>query len=712
MNPSQLEAVTHKEGPLLVIAGAGTGKTQVITRRVAYLVREGVSPWNVIAVTFTNKAAEEMKTRLEALGVPNHIWVSTFHSMCARMLRQFSDLVGYRGDFTIYDADDQKRLIKELLSRYPEVEVEDVGSVRASISALKNELVSPEDARRRARDDSAHQIARLYGVYQRTLRKLNAMDFDDLLFYVAQLLAKHDRFRQYWSGRFRYILVDEYQDTNHAQYMIGKALAEEHRNICVTGDPDQSIYGWRGANIRNILEFEYDFPEAKVVKLEKNYRSTPLILRAASELIRHNKLRKERTLYAEREGSIPIELWEFEDDEQENQAVGQEILRLVREEGYRLSQIAVFFRTNAQSRILELSFRTLAVPYVVVGTVGFYERKEIKDIVSYLRLLVNESDDISLERILNVPPRGIGDVTMREVKAWAEKHSASLFESVRNSEKIERLTPRAKGALREFCSLINGLRRLRDGSIEKLVREVLVRSGYLKMMEDSKDSAKQERIENLEELVRSARLYDERNPEGGLRGFLEEASLLTSIDSYDDTQDVTPLMTLHSAKGLEFRAVFITGLVEGLLPHHTSFYSREELEEERRLCYVGITRAKERVYLTYPCCRSGWSAGTFCERSRFITEIPPECLVERRLEVKEPYTRGEREFSSSGERKRDKDAGNDGNFRPGDLVYHETFGRGRVVGVGGVGESRRVSVRFDGGSDVHLMLKYTPLRKL
>jgi len=734
LNPSQVEAVTHVDGPLLVIAGAGTGKTRVITRRIAYMIHEGIAPWNILAITFTKKAAGEMKERVAQLGVATGAWVSTFHSMCVQMLRPFADLVGLRASFTIYDADDQKKLYKQILQGQREFDEKDLSLVMSVISRAKNELVSPSLLEERGENPA---FVGIYRAYQAALRKANAMDFDDLLYYVAKLLLENEDYRRHWTDRFRYVLVDEYQDTNHAQYVIVRELAKERGNVCATGDPDQAIYTWRGADIRNILDFEHDFPNAKVVKLERNYRSTKTILRAASEMIRNNTERKERELYTDKVETEPIKLLVCRDDEEEAEHIAAEVLRL-QEDGVELRDMAVFYRTNAQSRVFEKVFSGHRIPYVLIGAVGFYERKEVKDILAYLRVLVNDSDNVSLARILNVPPRGIGNTSISRLETWAEAHGTSLLTAVREAETIQGMPARAKQSLREFLSLLDQLRTFTQKPVADLVEATIKNTRYVEMLEASGKPEDMDRIDNLEELQRAAAIYDAANPERGLAGFLEDITLLSDVDKYDENANAVPLMTLHCAKGLEFRVVFLSGLVDGLLPHYNSMETQAEIEEERRLCYVGMTRAKEKLYLTYPLERSFWGASRCSGPSRFLSEIPPDTITPGRRVTRVRRTSRRWNVDGDDEDEADRSGRHPGErgaagaeppqtdarartpsrsrqvsgFSPGERVNHNTFGPGRVVQLEGSGEQAKAIVRFDDGYERKLMLKYANLTKI
>jgi len=704
LTPAQREAVTHIDGPLLILAAAGSGKTRVITRRIGYLLSLGIPAQNVLAITFTNKAADEMKDRVKALGEERRLWISTFHSFCARILRQHAEALGYRRNFSIYDTDDKLRLIKEILkelelaaSNFPPTAIE------WRISQVKNRLLDPEQFSREVSGFFDQKVARVYELYQRRLTASNALDFDDLLLQMIKLLEGYPEIRQNYQRRFQYILVDEYQDTNPPQYLITKLLASGHRNICVTGDPDQSIYRWRGADIRNILAFEEDFPEAKVVRLEQNYRSTKMILRAADSLIKHNRLRKDKELWTENPEGQTVKVIHVLDQDEEAREVAGRICRL-KEKGAAYKEVAVFYRVNAQSRVLEQALRSANVPYTIVGAVEFYQRKEIKDILAYLKLVVNPQDMLSFRRVINCPPRGIGAATRARLEAYASEQGMSLLEAAAAGEKIPGLKGNSAKALADFARLVRDLAKARPFPAEAVVRRAVVDSGYQDMLKSSSAAEDRDRLENVQELISAAREYDRNHPEGSLPEFLEEVSLVADVDRWDDRSNAVTLMTLHSAKGLEFPYVFITGLEEGLLPHVKSLEEDEELEEERRLCFVGITRAKQDVFLTYAKHRTIFGAELLSLPSRFLAEISdgvkqtilkvgPKAEVEKALQQAEPEV---------------KERG----FKVGDRVKHETFGRGRIIRITGRGHRAIATVRFNIAGERKLALEYAKLTKI
>ena len=717
--PPQIEAITHIDGPLLVVAGAGSGKTRVITRRVAYLVQRGVPPYHIIAITFTNKAAQEMRERVQQLAGTHGVWVSTFHSMCARMLRQFPDAIGYSRNFTIYDAADSLRTIKSCMKDL-EIPTDNwpADTMANAISGAKNELVDVDTYESRAGTFFEKTVARVYRRYQEVLHEREALDFDDLLFKVARLLSQETPFRDYWHQRFRYVLIDEYQDTNHAQYLIARELAAQHRNICATGDPDQSIYGWRGADIRNILDFVQEYPDAKVVKLEENFRSTEFILKAADNVIVNNTERIPRALFTQQKGGSRVRLIACPDEEAEGEAVAGQV-RALHHAGMPYGDMAIFYRTNFQSRTLENVFRLLGIPYTIVGTVEFYNRKEIKDILSYLRLLVNGRDDLAVQRIINVPPRGIGGQTVSVLDAWAREQKAPLMEAVCHAAEIPDLPDRAARAVDKFRALMEQLSQTK-GPVSKIVDQAIKRSGYLDWVRGSKDEAKVDREENLGELVTAAGRYDERTPDSNLQDWLEEVALVSQIDEFQDDDDRVVMMTVHAAKGLEFPAVFITGVEEGLFPHEISMQSENGVEEERRLCYVAITRAKRELFITYAVSRMRFGLILEAQPSRFLREIP-EDVMERmpifgRVEEREEEEQARPAIIRKAEKPREAapvaEYEPEQEYHVGEQVRHPTFGLGEVREISGSDARQTLLVRFKGVGIKRLVREYAKLEKV
>jgi DNA helicase II / ATP-dependent DNA helicase PcrA len=701
LNPAQRDAVLTTEGPLLVIAGAGSGKTRVLTYRVAHLLAtQGVKPQEVLAITFTNKAAGEMRERLEDL-LPDRaraIWILTFHSACGRILRREAPRLGYRTNFTIYDQADQIRLVKsclEELERDPKRFVP--RGIHAQISAAKNNLVSPDEYRERVASFYDQTVADTYDLYQRRLFASNAVDFDDLLMLTVQVLESFPEARERWQKAFRYVLVDEYQDTNHAQYRLLRLLAQQHGNVFAVGDPDQSIYAFRGADIRNILEFERDFPGTKIIALEQNYRSTNTILRAANSVIAHNRERKPKNLWSELGEGEPVRVYEVEDEHAEARFVAAEIAELV-EEGFNGSEIAVFYRTNAQSRVLEDVLVRQGVAYQVIGGPRFYERAEIKDVIAYLQVIDNPYDAVSLQRIANRPRRGIGDTSLARLASYADAHGVSLWEALELPEEAG-VGARPLQAVKQLRTLIESLMA---GALElevpELVQRVLERTGYLDSLEAERTIEAQGRIENLQELVGVAIEYQQSAEEPSLSSFLQEISLYSDQDAMRGEASLVTLMTLHNAKGLEFRAVFTIGMEEGIFPHSRSI-EEQSLEEERRLAYVGMTRAQERLVLTHASARSLWGSRNYNLPSRFLDELPDEGVERHRLQ---PASWSSRSPAVVPTRPAIE-------LSTGDTVKHSTLGEGIVVRLEGDGT---VLIRFEDGSERRLVLDYAPLERI
>lgn len=725
LTPEQREAVTHGDGPLLVIAGAGSGKTRVITRRVAYLALQGVPAYRLLAVTFTNKAADEMRERIEKLAGTRGAWVSTFHSLCATMLRFSADQIGLPRNFTIYDREDQLAAVAEAL-KLLEIGKEDISPAAAlqAISNAKTRLESPEQFQSHAAGWREGRLAKVYAKYQEILDRNAALDFDDLLMRVALLLQGNAAFRERWQQRFQYILIDEYQDTNHAQYLIARELAAIHRNLCATGDPDQAIYSWRGATIRNILEFKHDYPDAKVVKLERNYRSTKVILRAADSLIVHNSLRHERGLWTENEEGVPVSFILAENAEDEAAQVVAAI-RARHKAGSPWRDFAVFYRTNAQSRSFEEAMRH-GVPHRLIGAVQFYGRQEIKDVVAYLRVCLNERDDLSLARILNVPARGIGDQSAAQLRRWAEANGLPLRTAIARAEEIDGLSTRAKNAIKAFADLLDAFALAPKRPVLAFCQRVLEESGYLRWLQQPEN---EERLENVEEFLAKAAKFDRENPEGDLAAFMHEVALVSDVDNLDPSADAVALMTLHAAKGLEFPVVFLTGLEENLLPHYNAMQSPEQIEEERRLCYVGMTRAKRELILTAARRRAQGGSDWEREPSRFIFELNPDVLdpqgrrALRDLGAHGQDNAGEGEEESlpahlwpSKLRARPTSGHQPSSSHPrlavGDRVRHPQLGDGRIVALQHSEKLTLATVAMTSGGKRIFALEYVRLEKL
>jgi DNA helicase-2/ATP-dependent DNA helicase PcrA len=732
LNERQAEAVFHGGGPLLVLAGAGSGKTRVLTYRLAYLIESGqVRPHQTLAITFTNKAAGEMKERVAGLlgSVSGWMWVCTFHSACARMLRHDAPLLGYRTNFSIYDEDDSTRLIKHCIEdlrldakRFPP------RGVQSLISDAKNKLIDVDDFARGPAEDVADNgvsgfrdtVAQVYRRYQTRLLEQNAFDFDDLLMRMVDILRLFPERLSFYRDQFRHVLVDEYQDTNRSQYLLVKLLTEEHRQVTVVGDDDQSVYSWRGADIRNILRFEDDFPDTKVVTLEQNYRSTTTILDAANALVAHNRKRKAKNLWSERGKGGPIAVLECRDEHEEARLVCEEIVRALRERP--ASDIAVFYRVNAQSRVVEDMLVRQGIGYRVFGGTKFYQRAEIKDLLAYLRVMMNATDDLSLLRVINTPRRGLGDVAVGRLQAHAAESDAPLREVLLAAENVPGLSGGAAAScVRLGESFVCWAEQAeREKSVAGLVKKVLSESGLLDSLKAERTLEAEGRLENLEEFVGVAEEFDRMNPEGSMSDFLQEISLYADIDSFEEGQSAVTLMTLHNAKGLEFPLVFITGMEEGLFPHSRSL-DEQRLEEERRLCYVGMTRAKDSLVLSYAHTRMLQGGGGYKLPSRFLAEIP-EPLVEyrdasggsrRSVKPAGPFAGASARtavFRGSAAGATRSGTRAEAGLAAGDRVTHAKFGEGVVLGVepGGI-----VRVFFsDMGEQKRLLLEYAPLRRL
>ncbi len=736
LTPAQREAVTHVDGPLLVLAGAGSGKTRVITRRVAHMLHRGIGGANILALTFTNKAAGEMRERIAALAPDSGVWVGTFHALCARLLRSYASLVGLDRGFTIYDQADRLRAVKGVMER---LGLDEAGvtpeKVDAAISRAKNDMVSAEALARRGDGDHVSAVvARVFGGYQERLRESSAVDFDDLLVHLVTILREHPNVRKELDARFRYVLVDEYQDTNLAQYAIVRGLSVDRPNLCVTGDPDQSIYGWRGANLNNILEFEHDYPGTKVVKLEQNYRSTKNILRVADHLIRFNRKRKPKSLHTENPEGDPVELAIYSTETEEAEGVASRIKALVNEGDHAFRDVAVFCRVTALTRGFEAAFRSAKIPYQVVGGVSFYERMEIKDVLAYLSLLNNPKDDIAFGRAVNVPPRGIGKTTMEKLSERARALGLPLLAMAREAAAVPGLKDKAIRALRDFGMLMGELAALREHPAEEVIRRLLDLSGYHKHLEAEGKQGGEDRLANVDELVSAARVFDREHPGASVVDFLEEISLASAVDRWKDEAGAVTLMTLHAAKGLEFPAVFIVGLEQGLLPHSRASEDGAELEEERRLFFVGITRARRELFLSHCRIREFRGQRTATIPSAFLGELPEGPIVVRdRSEFsasaypstrRSPSPRPAPEPSSTGGFRLvtaaslaagnapGMNAGPDdlNAFKPGISVAHPQYGIGRLLAIDGNGPNRKGRVRFVVGGERTFVLAKSPLR--
>ncbi len=734
LNPVQREAVLHTEGPVLIVAGAGSGKTRALTHRIAHLIREeGVSPGSILAITFTNKASREMAERVGGLlggRVAAGMWILTFHATCSRLLRREHDHLGLPGSFTIYDDGDTERLIAQVLKdldldpkRFPP------RAISAAIGRAKDQVLSAEEFARHADNYYEETVAKVYAAYEQRKRAAGALDFDDLIMECVRLLRDNPEVLRHYQERFRYILIDEYQDTNRAQYQMVNLLAARYRNLCVVGDADQGVYSWRGATIKNLLDFERDYPDAAVFLMEQNYRSTQNILSIANALIEHNQQRKPKSLWTETPGGELAVRFRADDEHEEAMFVAEEVERLVGEEGLRYRDIAVFYRTNAQSRVLEDVFMRSGVPYKVFGGVKFYQRKEIKDVLAYLRLLVNPQDVISFRRAVNTPKRGIGDASVAAVESFARTEGIPVMEAVRRVDEIVTLAQRAKGAVFGFRQVMDALdHHLTDGAgPARMVEFAAQESGYLAELEEDRTVEAQGRIENLQELAGVAAELMQRDPDAALPEFLEQVSLVGEQDDFEEEDSTVTLMTLHIAKGLEFPAVFMVGLEDGIFPHYRSMTSTAELEEERRLAYVGITRAQERLYLCHAWSRTIFGQTQFNPPSRFLNELPEELIQLREGgggRSRRVRDRGGRSYSVVGL----PDAQPSPDHQPpvpggvprrelpsiaaGDTVVHEKWGEGVVVNVEGGGGDALATIRFDDVGEKRLLLGYAPLTKV
>lgn len=726
LNDRQCEAVKHTEGPLLITAGAGSGKTKVLTCRIAHLLELGVAPYRILAITFTNKAAKEMKERVTNLvgAQADSIWLSTFHSFCAKLLRfEVDGFHGYTRNFTIYDSSDQLVLVKDCLKK---LNLDDKQfmprSVLGTISSAKNVLMDTKAFAAKASDFYEQKVADVYALYQEKLRENNAVDFDDLLFLAVRLLQEKEEVREKYQSRFQYILVDEYQDTNHAQYALTKILAARWRNICVVGDADQSIYAWRGADIRNIIDFTRDYPDAASIKLEQNYRSTKTILHAANAVIDNNESRPKKTLWTENPAGNKIIHYQAQTEHDEADYIAGVIYNRheISHEPY--GDMAILFRTNAQSRVLEEKLMRYAIPYTMVGGTKFYDRKEIKDVLAYLRLLYNPEDSLSLTRIINVPKRNIGATTMEHVAAYAEEQGISLFEALSSTDEIP-VTKRARTSLENFAAMIFDLLNDIEGKdVLSLIETVIKETGYGDMLdkEAEHDPQGESRKENVGEFLSVAKDYMDSNPDGNLQDFLENVALVSDVDDFESSDSKVTLMTLHAAKGLEFPVVFLTGLDEGLFPHSRTLLDPAQVEEERRLAYVGITRAERQLYVTNAITRTMYGRISAYMPSRFLAEIPPQLMEDYHRKSAMPQSRttavpGKQRVSiltkpvASSLPK--KHAVTD-TFAKGDKVRHKIWGIGTVLDVIGEGPDMQMKIQFPTKGVRQVVVKYAPLEKI
>ncbi len=738
LNSVQREAVAAKDGPVMIVAGAGSGKTRVLTYRVAYLIQNHVQPYEILALTFTNKAAKEMKSRIEKLvGVQAaNIWAGTFHSIFARILRHECEAIGYDRSFTIYDAEDQLNVIKAIMaSQNISAQQFNPRAIQSRISGAKNQLVSPEQYDTAAKDPFEVKTAQVFTEYQKKLFNSNAMDFDDLLLKPIELFQRNTRTLEKYQYRFRYLLVDEYQDTNRAQYVLINMLAQKFRNLCVVGDDAQSIYSFRGADIRNILDFERDYPDSKVFRLEQNYRSTKKILAAADSVIKNNRNQIHKTLWTDNAAGDSIVVIEAEDDKDEGIRIASHVQEECAKQKLDLKDFCILYRTNAQSRSLEDALRRSGISYVIVGGVEFYKRKEIKDVLAYLRVIVNLKDEESLLRIINYPTRGIGETTLERVQAYAQSFppgSVTLFEALRRAQQISEISERTKNTLSQFVSFIEKFRDLRtEMSASEVARSLVDELGILKRYKEEATPESLSRWENIQELLSAITEHAANNPEATLESFLEEVALVSPVDEETSQQNAVTMMTLHAAKGLEFPVVFIAGLEEGLFPLYQAAPDMAEMEEERRLFYVGITRAMSRLFLSHTRMRYRFGELTYPIVSRFLSEIDESLLSferarmnvsshARRTSIFENSTRrhniqpkaGADDFAHDESPNYEDESQEAVHLHVGVRVEHESFGKGKVVQLAGKGESAKAVVLFDSVGTKNLMLKYARLRVL
>ena len=720
LNREQQQAVQHTEGPLLILAGAGSGKTKVLTVRIAYLLAQGVNPYEILAITFTNKAAKEMKSRVEGLvgDVANRIWLSTFHSFCAKFLRfELDNFLGYNSNFTIYDTSDSQVVIKAALKAlnlddkyYP------VGAMISAISDAKNKLMFASDFRKQARDFYQQKVADVYEYYEKELRKNNALDFDDLLLVAVKLLQSNAAVLDKYSKRFRYVMIDEYQDTNHAQYLLAYLLSSHWKNIAVVGDADQSIYAWRGADIQNILDFEKDYPNCKSIKLEQNYRSTKIILDAANAVIDNNEGRPEKNLWTDKTEGAKIQHFTAQ-SEHEAAFIGDTIVKKHDIHGVPYGDMAILYRTNAQSRVLEEALIKRALPYTMVGGTKFYDRKEIKDVLAYLRVLYNPFDDLSLLRIINVPKRSIGATTVSKLQDYARENGTSLFMTLTQLHLVDSIKGKTKEKLEEFGILIFTLvAEMDDKSVLDILEAILDRTGYLYQLEESTDPQDQARAENIGELLSVAKDFQDTNPTGTVEDFLEQVALVNDVDSFEQEDSKVTLMTLHAAKGLEFPIVFLGGLEEGLFPHSRTLMNPEEIEEERRLAYVGITRAEQELYISNATTRTVFGRTSSYLPSRFIDEIPAELVDGLRAKRKVPDDIKQtvpRHMSVTSRPVTKPIIRNEviADWKVGDTAIHSKWGNGKVVNVSGEGAGMKLTIEFPTQGVRVVMAKFAPVKK-
>ena len=743
LNKEQKEAVLSTEGPCLVIAGAGSGKTKVLTHKIAYLMEEkNIKPWNILAITFTNKAANEMKERINGLigESSNDMWIGTFHSICIRILRKYIDRIGYNSDFIIFDTSDQKTLVKQCIKEFNlDDKIYSDRSVLSEISNAKNEMLTPMQYNLKTNGEIRKQkIAQVYELYQKRLKENNALDFDDIINNTIQILMENPDAIEYYSDKFKYVLVDEYQDTNKAQFTLVTLLCAKHGNITAVGDNDQGIYSFRGADITNILNFERDFPGTKIIKLEQNYRSTKAILDTANAVIKNNEKKYEKNLWTAKEGGKLPTVARTDNEYDEANFIVEQINKLKREEYYKYNDFTVLYRMNAQSRSIEDIFRRENIPYKIIGGLKFYERKEIKDIIAYLRIIHNKADNLSLQRVINEPKRGIGQTSLEKIEILAVANGVSMYEIIKKADQygLNKVFLNS----REFIQIIEELSEQKDKMlISELIKEVLQKTGYTRALELENTAQAESRIENLDEFLTVAMEFEEENAENSLAEFLESITLSSDIDGMEDAENSVTLMTLHSAKGLEFPVVFLIGMEEGMFPSYRSIGETRELEEERRLCYVGITRAREYLYLTCAKQRTIFGSTTCNKISRFIEEIPNELLYMEKDLIKEERRKESTEWKYGDNRvntyfttssttttqnsfafrtaesflknvaAKPATSVDLSQYKTGQTIYHKKFGEGVITEIAAEGDDLKLDISFEKVGHKRLMAKYANL---
>lgn len=719
LNDEQYEAAITIDGPILILAGAGSGKTRTITYRIAHMIKNlGINSYQILAITFTNKAAKEMKDRVRSLigDVSENMWISTFHSFCVRILRREIEKIGYTNSFTIYDFYDQKTLVRQCIELMRvNTDNFDVGDVIRSISNFKNKFIKPNEAIKQSTNYRDNIIAKIYELYEKKLHENNSLDFDNLIFKTIELFEKYPDVLTFYQSKFRYIMVDEYQDTNYAQYYLVKLLSDKYKNICVVGDDDQCIYQWRGADINNILDFENDYKDTKVIKLESNYRSKANILNAANKVILNNLNRKGKTLKAVNSEGEKLKLFKADGAEEEAVFVVNEISRIMKSKGYEYKDFGILYRTNAQSRIFEEIFVKYQIPYKLIGVVRFYDRKEIKDIIAYIKLVLNSSDEISLRRIVNEPKRGIGDATIDKLFDYANQNGITLFDAMIAYEEISTLSTRTLNSISEFVKLIFRITEKKNLRPSEFLKELIKEIGYIEFLKKSKDIESQTRIENIEEFINAAVTFEQSNHTASIEDFLENIMLVSEIDKYDENSSCVTLMTLHSSKGLEFPVVFMAGMENGLFPGNKSFDDIEEMEESRRLCYVGITRAKDLLYFTYSSVRMVYGDTNYRTKSKFLMEIPQSLISNLNFNGEERISKTEGSVETFGKFFRNPTQGvvpeikNDipkDKIMIGVKVKHKSFGIGMIVKIG---EDNKVFIAFDNNGIKKISIDKSPI---